>query len=1567
MLVRAASSPQPTGANAYWITSDWTSVSCLPLIVNGEGEGFLARDSNGNTYRFDWMAVASEQRLAKRKPSGSGYDFVGRGRYALYATRVEDRFGNWVQYSYSNAASAPVKLDRIESSDGRVITVGYSGGRVSSVAAHGRVWTYGYSESGSLASVVLPDASAWTINLQGFQNLLIRYYQGAPGEPWRNCTNPGDVVEQSYVGTVTHPSGATGTFTVVPTRFSKAGIDYQSNCAIGNPSDPNDDEAFYPMAWDSYSVVSKTLAGPGLPTATWTYQYQEGARTTVTGPLDYARYTFGNAFRLNEGKLLKVERGTSASQILSVQETSYELAQEGMLYPTPVGISPQIRAQDFGDEFIRPQNGTTTQQDGATFSSTVNGFDNFARPLSVIRASSLGYTRTDVTAYHDNLSKWVLGQTLSVTNTNTSPNVVVSRAEYDGTTALPLRHYGPGTTGTSGKLVQTLTYNADGTVATAKDGNNRTTTLSSWYRGIPRSITYADTRTQSAVVNPSGWITQVTDENGFASNYTYDAMGRLASVAYPTGDTTVWNTTTQVFEPVAASEYGIAAGHWRQTVSTGNARQVRYFDALWRPLVTREYDTANVSGTQRFNRFTYDHVGRTTFASYPGTTDALSTGTWTEYDALGRVTSVSQDSEDTPLTTLTQYLAGLQTRVTNPRNQVTLTGYQAFDQPSYDAPVWVQHPENARTDIARDVFGKPTALTRRDANNTQLVTRSYSYDGYQQLCKAVEPETGATLMGYDGAGNLAWSSAGLAAGTACEPNGTAAAVAARKVSRTYDARNRLRTLSFPDGRGNQVWDYTLDGLPDTISTWNSNGGEPVVNSYGYNKRRLLTSESVSQPGYTWNLGYQYDGNGALTQLTYPSGLQVAFAPNALGQPTKAGTYATGVSYYPNGAVKQFTYGNGIVHSMTQNARQLPLRVQSGNATGYEYAYDRNGNPTQIHDVVRGTNYSRTLQYDGLDRLTAAGSAMFGGDHWHRFTYDAVDNLKSWKLAGVKDYASYYYEPTSNRLLSIQNTAGAAVVGLSYDVQGNLANKNGQQYAFDYGNRLREAANKETYRYDGHGRRVQASTPAQAHILSMYGQDGTLRRQEDHRTGKHYEYVTLAGSLVAKVTTVVAPGTPSLTTPGYSGNGSYTVSWTAVATATSYELQEAANGGSWAAAYSGTATSQAYTGKGSGSYGYRVRACQASSCSGWSATGTTTVELPPASAPSLSVPASAPNGTYTVSWTAVGGATTYTLEESANGGSWTSVQNTASQSKAYSGKAAGSYSYRVKACNPAGCGPTSATATIQAIYPPATAPTLTVPASSYTGSYTVSWTAVTGATSYQLEEQVGSGSWSLVHNAAGSSKAISGKAAGSYSYRIKACNTVGCGPVTAVKTVLVTLTPTAAPSISSPASVVVNNFTVTWGSVSAATTYQLQERTNGGAWTTIHNAAGSSKALSGKANASYGYQARGCNVAGCGPWSAIATTVVNVPPLIPAPPGDFWGERDVNDDIRPIQYTYYVWWSGSYGATYYELQITYGQGGTSVVNTGATTSHQQTGGGNRSYLVRACNGNGCSAWKGPVSL
>lgn len=567
-------------------------------------------------------------------------------------------------------------------------------------------------------------------------------------------------------------------------------------------------------------------------------------------------------------------------------------------------------------------------------------------------------------------------------------------------------------------------------------------------------------------------------------------------------------------------------------MSTGNGRKLTYFDAMWRPLLTREYDTANEAGTQRFQRFAYDPAGRTAFASYPASVHNPTQGTWTEYDALGRPTSVSQDSELGLLTTLTEYLTGFQTRVTSPKLQQTTTRYLAWDQPVTDFPTLITHPEGAYTHIARDVFGKPTVLRRSNSSSptggTVALNRTYTYNVSQELCRSVEPETGATLMGYDGAGNLTWSAAGLPAATACHDTGNHATINPRKASRSYDARNRLTALSFADGVGNQIWTWTPDGLPASISTYNTSAGTLVTNAYTYNRRRLQTGESLVHPGVAVRaFGYGYNANGHLTSLVYPSGLTVDYLPNALGQPTKAGTYATGVSYFPNGAVKQFTYGNGVVHTLTQNGRGLPARSTDCTLSGtcasanrrldLQYAYDRNGNVTDITDHAPGGKQTRGMSYDDLDRLiqTTSPSAVFGTAS---YAYDVLDNLTTVHVSGGTQSRNhtYVYDATTRRLSQVKNTVGGAVVAnLTYDVQGNLAGKGAQAYEFDLGNRLRSVPGQETgYRYDGHGRRVYAQTVGSGRIESQYVGSGQLLYQVDHKQGKRLEYVYLGNRLVA---------------------------------------------------------------------------------------------------------------------------------------------------------------------------------------------------------------------------------------------------------------------------------------------------------------------------------------------------------------------------------------------------------------------------------------------------------------------
>lgn len=1153
-------------------------------------------------------------------------------------------------------------------------------------------------------------------------------------------------------------------------------------------------------------------------------------------------------------------------------------------------------------------------------------------------------TTVETLTYYDNEVSWILGQVAA----RAVDGIVSDQAAFDPVTSRPMQIW------RFGKPSQALGYHADGTIASVRDGNGNTTLLSSWKRGIPQLINFPDGTTQSALVDDRGWISQVTDQNGFATGYRYDAMGRLAGIDYPGSDTTVWNGMNQSFTQVAGDEYGIAPGHWRRTTTTGSHVSLAYYDALWRPLITAEHD-ANDSSTVRFVGYEYDNDGRKVFSSYPAAVANHDRGIWTLYDVLGRATSVTQNSELGDLSTSTQYLrdaSGVFTLVRNPRGAETRTWYRMLDTPAFDSPTRIVQPEGGITAITRDAFGKPLSITRSSADGALQVARTYSYSSSQELCRTVEPETGATLAGYDGAGNVAWSAGGLAGSTSCEPDGTSPTVAARRITRSYDTRNRLLTLSFPDSNGDQSWSYTPDGKVSQITTQNDGGSSQVVNTYAYNKRRLLTAESIVQTGMPAQaVGYTYDANASVASVQYPSGLSVEYAPNALGQPTRAGTFATGVTYFPNGGMSRFVYGNGIVHTLQQNARQLPSSASDAGIVSQSYSFDSAGNVAQITDGLNAAR-TRSMTYDAQDRLTSATSPAFGGNGLISYSYDALDNIRTAVLGGIRDHI-YWYD-ASNRLSNIINSSGATVMGFAFDTQGNLSNKNGQGFQFDYGNRLRSAVGKETYRYDGNGRRVLSTADTGA-IASFYGNDGVLRRQDNDRTTSSIEYVYLNGSLVAKTTTSTAPTTPVVSVPAESANGNYTVAWTAVSQASRYDLQEQAGAGAWSNIYSGPNLTRVVTGRTGGSYAYRVRACRGTTCGGWSATATVSVQSLPSTGPSISAPGISIDGTYAVSWSGVADALTYRLEESVSGGGWIEIQDGSSLTRSFSGKADGTFAYRARACNAAGCGDYGATATVQVLRVPAAPAGLTVPALSANGAYTVTWTATPGASSYSLEESSTGSVWTVVAAGAATAKDFSQKPDGSYAYRAAACNSSGCGPTTSAQTVRVVHPPTGTTSVQGPALSSDGSITLSWAPVSLATSYRLFESTNGSGWSAILNTGSTSATLPGRANGNLSYSVAACNDGGCGsqgPALNVAVVRPPDPPSVSAPSSSNTG-------------SYTISWSAVERANSYLLEESANGGAWNAIYGGGDISAgiSGRGDGNYAYRVAACNQGGCSTYSG----
>lgn len=266
----------------------------------------------------------------------------------------------------------------------------------------------------------------------------------------------------------------------------------------------------------------------------------------------------------------------------------------------------------------------------------------------------------------------------------------------------------------------------------------------------------------------------------------------------------------------------------------------------------------------------------------------------------------------------------------------------------------------------------------------------------------------------------------------------------------------------------------------------------------------------------------------------------------------------------------------------------------------------------------------------------------------------------------------------------------------------------------------------------------------------------------------FDYRNSQGTIVVTLPPQSLPP-PANLAGNATGSGNFSLSWSPVANATSYTVR-----GGLIGENVGSTTSRNFSGHPHGYYYFDVKACNSSVCSAWStAIGLQITNIP--ATPTLTAPPTPNSGNYSLSWSQSVGADRYTVTEVANGGSPATYPH-ASSPLAFADKAAGTYVYRVQACNADGCSAQSSSVTVQVIRIPAP-PAVTATANNFAGSYTVYWSSVS-ATSYEARrrERNSDGSysgWMSQGTTTAGSRTFTDSARGIYEYQATACNSMGC--------------------------------------------------------------------------------------------------------------------------------------------------------------------------------------------------
>ncbi|WP_448101437.1 hypothetical protein [Luteibacter jiangsuensis] len=332
--------------------------------------------------------------------------------------------------------------------------------------------------------------------------------------------------------------------------------------------------------------------------------------------------------------------------------------------------------------------------------------------------------------------------------------------------------------------------------------------------------------------------------------------------------------------------------------------------------------------------------------------------------------------------------------------------------------------------------------------------------------------------------------------------------------------------------------------------------------------------------------------------------------------------------------------------------------------------------------------------------------------------------------------------------------------------------------------------------------------------------------------------------------------------------------------------------------------------------------------------------------------------YALSWEPIAGASSYNLRESINSGGWVTRQSSSAASWSTGSMWEGQYQYQVQACAVQGCAPWGDVLVVNVKVPPAT-PDIIVPVDS-NGPVNVVWGNANGASRFELEHSTG-GAWGLVYQGLDRTTTVVEQATGIYYYRIRACNASGCSPYMTSPGVRVTIPPSIAPTLSGGGTSINGAYTVSWSGSPGATDYYLVENINGTNWTQAQFSGSQSWSTSGRGNGTYYYLVQACNAGGCTGWSNQIAVVVSLPPEAPAKP-------TTSVTVSGSKRTGRVSWGAVSGATRYELLQTTSSGQSATVYNGtATTWSELKDFGTWTYVVRACNASGCSAWSPSARL
>jgi YD repeat-containing protein len=551
------------------------------------------------------------------------------------------------------------------------------------------------------------------------------------------------------------------------------------------------------------------------------------------------------------------------------------------------------RKYDFDGSLIR----TTTT---GWFSSSPDGSHLLDRLSSETITDATGFTSTKGWGYDGsgNLTSRTFGGT----------------AMDDATTVLNRDSYGRLISSTD-PLNNVRTYGYDSPWADSACASTSAPPLSP----LPSSVKDALNHTTSTLYNScTSTAHSITDANGQATTFQYDAIARQTHITYPSAGGEI--TTT--YDPSA----GATITRVRTLDATRSATTKEVHDGVGR--IVSQQNLAPQEGTTTVES-TYDRRGLIASTSNPfvSNSDATYGITSYAYDALGRKQLQCQPDDTTlhavcdntttgnsflhwsysgPTTTSTDENGNAWVRTTDALGRLRKVG-----EPNGASTTYTY---NAQSDLL-------TVTQSGVSGDTARATRNFYYDGLSRLLAVSNPET---------------TSSTNPASLTCVPGGP------WTTCYTYDPNGNLQTKT--DNR-NVTVHYSYDGLNRLVAKWFSGQGDAAI---------AIAAATLSSC-------YQYDGAtigvGRLSIDWTQSGMC------ATSPPANLKSMRTVLAYDSMGRVLQDQRCTGVRCNLPQFLRPMA------------YNYDFVGNQTKSSDGLSTRSF--ITQYDQAGRLLNFGGGVPG--------------------------------------------------------------------------------------------------------------------------------------------------------------------------------------------------------------------------------------------------------------------------------------------------------------------------------------------------------------------------------------------------------------------------------------------------------------------------------------------------------------------------------------------------------------------------------------------------------------